>query len=46
LAHDIGDETEKAYTTPDLLEARRPLMEAWARFCRSAGEFPTDAGDE
>ena len=46
LAHDIGDETEKAYATTDLLEARRPLMEAWADFCQPLGELPVDAGVE
>ena len=46
LAHDVGDETEKAYSTTDLLEERRPLMEAWAGFCHPVGEFPVDAGVE
>ena len=46
LAHDIGDETEKAYATTDLLEARRPLMEAWAGFCQAVGEFAVGVSDE
>ena len=35
LAHEIGDEVTKAYATTDLLEPRRPLMEAWAEFCQT-----------
>ena len=46
LAHDIGDETEKAYATTDLLERRRPLMEAWAEFCQPVGEFAVGTGEE
>ena len=42
LAHDIGDETEKAYATTDLLEPRRPLMEAWAGFCQTEAGLPQD----
>ena len=45
LAHEIGNETKKAYLTTDLLEERRPLMEAWAGFCQPLGEFSVDAGD-
>ena len=41
LAHDIGDETEKAYATTDLLEPRRPLTEAWAEFCQTECGLPT-----
>jgi integrase len=33
LAHDVGDETERAYQRGDLLRKRRLLMEAWARYC-------------
>jgi integrase len=33
LAHKDKNGTEAAYARGDLLEARRPLMEAWARFC-------------
>ena len=32
LAHRLGDSTEAAYARSDLLEQRRPLMEAWASF--------------
>jgi integrase len=33
LAHVIDDKTEAAYRRGDLLQKRRQLMEAWARFC-------------
>lgn len=33
LAHTIRDQTEAAYARSDLLEKRRPLMEAWGTFC-------------
>jgi integrase len=33
IAHYKGSKTEKAYNRDDLLELRRPVMEAWARFC-------------
>jgi integrase len=33
LAHAVGDETERAYRRSDALERRRPMMEAWARYC-------------
>ena len=32
LAHNLGDATVGAYARSDLLELRRPLMEAWAEF--------------
>lgn len=38
LAHAIKDKAEAAYARSDLLEKRRPLMEAWAEWClRPAG---------
>ena len=38
LAHTVRDKVEAAYARTDLLERRRPLMEAWATFCtRPAG---------
>jgi integrase len=38
LAHTIKDKVEAAYQRSDLLERRRPLMEAWGAFCtRPAG---------
>jgi hypothetical protein len=37
LAHVLKDKTEAAYQRGDLLEKRRLLMAAWAKFCtRSA----------
>ena len=33
LAHKVGDAVERAYWRDDLLDKRRSLMEAWARFC-------------
>jgi integrase len=35
LAHSVGDKTERAYRRGDLLEKRRALMEAWAKFLRT-----------
>ena len=46
LAHEIRNKTKKAYITTDLLEDRRPLMEAWAGFCQPVDEFPVDVGVE
>lgn len=38
LAHSLRDKVEAAYARTDLLERRRPLMEAWGAFCtRPAG---------
>jgi integrase len=33
LAHVVRDKTERAYRRGDLLEKRRRLMAAWARYC-------------
>lgn len=33
LAHQVGNEVERAYRRTDLLEKRRELMQAWAEFC-------------
>jgi len=41
LAHKVGDKVEAAYRRGDLLQKRRQIMEAWARFfetTRSQGE--------
>ena len=35
LAHSVGTDQEKAYRRGDMLDKRRKLMEAWARFCTS-----------
>jgi integrase len=37
LAHVLRDRTEAAYQRGDMLERRRTLMEAWAKFCTSGG---------
>ena len=33
LAHSIGSKVELAYRRGDMLEKRRPMMEAWATYC-------------
>ena len=33
LSHAVRDATEAAYLRTDHLDARRPLMEAWANYC-------------
>jgi integrase len=35
LAHQVGNETERAYRRGDALEKRRELMTAWAEYCQS-----------
>jgi integrase len=35
LAHQVGDETERAYDRGDLFEKRRKLMDAWAGYATS-----------
>jgi integrase len=35
LAHTVGDKVEAAYRRGDLLQKRRQIMDAWARFCES-----------
>jgi len=40
LAHALKDKTEAAYQRGDLLEKRRGMMNAWARYCAS----PAHAG--
>ena len=32
LAHNLGNATQQSYARDDLLEERRPLIEAWAEF--------------
>ena len=36
LAHSIENETEAAYRRGDMLERRRPMMEAWAKYCHTS----------
>jgi integrase len=38
LAHTVGDKVEAAYRRGDMVQKRRNLAEAWARFCAGAGE--------
>ena len=33
LAHEVGSAVERAYRRSDLLDKRRDLVDAWARFC-------------
>jgi integrase len=33
LGHAVGNETRQAYDRDDLLDRRRPIMEAWAIYC-------------
>jgi integrase len=35
LAHVVGDRTEVAYARGDMLEKRKRLMDAWARFIQN-----------
>jgi integrase len=41
LAHAVGDKTELAYRRGELLEKRRALMEAWAKFLRAPASSGT-----
>jgi hypothetical protein len=38
MSHVIASETEVAYFHSDLLDKRRPLMDAWAKFCLTLWE--------
>lgn len=40
LAHAVKNKTEAAYLRTDLLEARRPMMNAWADYCYGTVEAP------
>jgi hypothetical protein len=35
LAHTVSDKVEAAYRRGDLVQKRRELMEAWARYCEA-----------
>ena len=42
LAHTVANQVEAAYHRTDLLEQRRPMMEAWAQhLCSPQHRFPT-----
>jgi hypothetical protein len=45
LAHSDKDKTRAAYARGDLLEQRRPLMEAWAEHCVPAAEAPAEGSE-
>jgi integrase len=38
LAHTVGGKTETSYQRSKLIEQRRPLMNAWAKFCITGGK--------
>lgn len=38
LAHQVGNEVERAYRRSDALNKRRELMEAWSTFCATSAE--------
>ncbi|WP_146592451.1 tyrosine-type recombinase/integrase [Puniceibacterium confluentis] len=38
LGHKVGNRVERSYARSDLLERRRPVMEAWARFVTGAAQ--------
>src|SRR3984893_7827475 len=49
LAHTVSDKVEAAYRRGDLLQKRRQIMEAWARFCattRSPAEVVSISGPQ
>ena len=49
LAHTLRDKVEAAYQRGDLIERRRELMAAWARFCAEpadSGRWSSCAGPE
>jgi integrase len=33
MGHQVGNQVERVYRRTDVLEKRRQLMEAWARYC-------------
>jgi integrase len=41
MGHQVGSKVERAYRRTDLLEKRRALMDAWARYCA-----PPEASDK
>ncbi len=43
MGHVVGDDTEEAYFRSDLLQKRRPLMNAWATYCAKPVD---DAADD
>jgi hypothetical protein len=45
LAHTIKDKAEAAYARSDLLEKRRPLMDAWGEHCRCLHRSTSEPAD-
>lgn len=39
LAHTVANKVESAYHRTDLLDQRRPMMDAWAKFCTDASSL-------
>jgi integrase len=39
LGHAVSNKVEAAYHRTDLLEQRRPMMEAWAAICKDTGQY-------
>lgn len=46
LAHTDKDKVRAAYARGDLLEERRPMMEAWAKYCLAAAASVADLATE
>lgn len=44
LAHTVANKVEAAYHRTDLLDQRRPMMDAWAGFCTASQEGSTGEG--
>lgn len=44
LAHSVSNKVEAAYHRTDLLEQRRPMMEAWEVFCTGIAAKPMSMG--
>lgn len=44
LAHTVKDKVEAAYRRGDLLKKRKPLMDAWAKFCATESVVGTVIG--
>jgi hypothetical protein len=38
LAHQVGNEVERAYRRTDMLERRRQMMEDWASFLSASNQ--------
>jgi integrase len=45
LAHTVQNKVEAAYHRTDLIDQRRPMMEAWAEFC-SSGRKREESGNQ